>query len=122
MGKTSYLASDKLLSEYRNLILAHRSDLDLCENCAVVNSLEEALSLLQMEPEIFILGGAQVFSQAISIANYMYLTLIHGMFEGDAFFPKYDENEWQVIKSDFHEKDVENPYDYTFLELERILI
>ena len=121
MGKTSYLAPDKLLSDYRNLILAHRSDFDLCENCEVVKSLEEGLSLLQMEPEIFILGGAHVFSQAIFKANYMYLTLIHEMFEGDAFFPNYDEKEWKVIKSDFHRKDVENPYDYTFLELNRIL-
>ncbi|MFC2125932.1 dihydrofolate reductase [Bacteroidota bacterium] len=120
MGKKSYLAQDKLLSSNRNLILAHTPDFELCSNCIMVKSVAEALTTLKNEDEIFILGGASIFSQTIHLANYMYLTIIHSEFEGDAYFPEYDERHWQVKRSDFHYKDVTNPYDYTFLELERI--
>lgn len=119
MGKMSYLAPDKLLSDYKNLILSHSDDLELCHNCEVSHSLKEALAKLVNEEEIFILGGANVFSQAISIANYMYLTVIHHVFEGDAFFPEYDPDLWTFKKKSHHKSDKDNPFDYTFYELEK---
>ena len=120
MGKNSYLAPDKLLSSKQNLILAHTPNFDLCQNCDMVNSIDQAIKKLKNEKEIFILGGASVFSQTLHFANYMYLTIIHAEFKGDVWFPEYDESDWEVIRSDFHHKDEANPYDYTFLELERI--
>jgi len=119
MGKKSYLSPDKLLSSKRNLILAHTPNFKLCPNCEMVTSIEDAMRTLKDEKEIFILGGAHVFSQTIHMADSMYLTIIHSRFEGDACFPEYNKKEWEVIKSNFHQKDEENPNDYTFLELRK---
>ncbi|MBS0001029.1 MAG: dihydrofolate reductase [Cyclobacteriaceae bacterium] len=116
MGRNSYLAPDKLLSTSRSIILSHSEIPDLCENCIRAENWETALSLLQHEPEIFILGGQSIFEQAMSFANYIYLTVVHGIFPGDAWFPEIDKLEWKLIKDRFYHRDSRNPYDYSFQE------
>jgi dihydrofolate reductase len=120
MGRNSYEAPDRLISTRRSIILSHGEIPDLCENCLRVESLEKAFHLLGMESEIFILGGQSVFEQAISYANYIYLTVIHAFFEGDAYFPDIDMSDWRMIKNEFYNRDAENPYDYSFQEFERM--
>lgn len=119
MGKNSYEAPDKLLSSKKSVILSHSGIPDLCKNCFQAGSWDSALELLKGEPEIFILGGQSVFEQAISFASYIYLTIIHEEFSGDAYFPQIKLSQWRIIRDEFHHKDSENPYDYSFLEYER---
>ncbi len=119
IGKNSYEAPDKLLSTKKTVILSHTEIPDLCENCIRANSWEAALHLLKGEPEIFILGGQSVFEQAISFANYVYLTIIHAEFSGDAYFPQIKLSQWKIIRDQFHHKDTENLHDYSFREYER---
>lgn len=119
MGKNSYEAPDRLLSTNHSVILSHTGVSDLCNNCIVVNSWESAFDRLKEEPEIFILGGQSVFEQAISFSNYIYLTIIHSEFTGDAYFPEIKLSQWKIIKDRFFHKDSENQFDYSFLEYER---
>ncbi len=67
------------------------------------------------EDEIFIIGGGQIYSQGIKFAKRLYLTVVHGNFEGDAFFPEYPE--FKKIISE--RKSEGNGYRYTFFTLER---
>lgn len=119
MGKNSYEAPDKLLSTNKSVILSHSRIQDLCKNCYQAESWDSAFTLLKKEPEIFILGGQSVFEQAISFASYIYLTIIHAEFPGDAYFPQIKLSQWRIIRDEFHHKDSENPYDYSFREYER---
>ena len=119
MGRNSYLAPDKLLSTSRSIILSHSVIPDLCEKCLRVQDWEAALALVKGEPEVFILGGQRIFEQALSFANYIYLTLIHARISGDAFFPEIDGSKWQLVRSRSFRRDRENPYDYSFLEYTR---
>ncbi len=122
MGRNSYEAPDRLLSTNKSIILSHKEIAGLCENCIRSDNLNKAIDLLKDESEIFILGGQSVFEQAISIANYIYLTEIHIEILGDAHFPVIEEKQWRKVKNEFHNKDSQNPYNYSFLEFERILI
>jgi dihydrofolate reductase len=119
MGKNSYEAPDKLLSTKKSIILSHTGIHNLCGNCFQADSWDSALEMLSGEPEIFILGGQSVFEQAISFAHYIYLTIIHAELSGDAYFPQIKLSQWKIIRDEFHHKDSENPYDYSFLEYER---
>lgn len=68
-----------------------------------------------VEPEIFIIGGADIFEQTLSLANRLYLTIVEGQYEGDAFFPDYSE----FTKVISEEKGESGKYKYKFVTLER---
>lgn len=119
MGRKSYQAEDALVSEYRNIILTSREDLTMGPNAEVAPSLEEALHRLRAEREIFILGGASVFEQALPRADYLYLTIVHGFFHGDAYFPPIDWTRWRLVKSRRHLADAENSHAMAMNEYER---
>lgn len=119
MGRKSYLSEDRLLSDKLSIILTHHPTDHLHPDCIKAESLGEALSILADENEIFILGGGEVFRQSLSIANYIYLTLIHTNVKGDTFFPEIDNLQWKLVREDFYEKSILNQYDYSFLEYAR---
>ena len=64
--------------------------------------------------EVFVIGGAQLFKELFSVADRLYITEIHHEFEGDTFFPEFEESEWTLSSSEKGIKDEKNPYDYFF--------
>lgn len=86
----------------------------------VAASLEDALRLAQGDNEVFVGGGAGVYRQTLDLADRMYLTLLPDDFEGDTYFPRYDESHWQVQQREIHEPEETDPNRYTFLTLDRI--
>jgi dihydrofolate reductase len=83
----------------------------------VVSSLDEAIKEAKKvdQEEIFIIGGGQIFEQSITIANKIYLTIVHTNLEGDVYFPEYLE----FTKEVFKKESSNDEYSYTFLELEK---
>ena len=69
--------------------------------------------------EVFIIGGGQIYRLALPVANSIYLTRVHGKFDGDVFFPNIDKNEWKLASSEPQKKDEKNPIDYTYLVYRR---
>lgn len=118
MGRNSYLSEDVLLSDYKSVILTHEK-LRLRKNCILSSGLREALDMLKDEEAIFILGGEKVFRQSIPLSTCIYLTLIHTMIDGDAFFPEIEPGTWVEESSQFNRRDKSNPYDYTFITYRR---
>lgn len=86
----------------------------------VAPSLEDALRLAHGDDEVFIGGGAGVYRQTLTLADRMYLTLLPDDFEGDTYFPRYDESHWEVRRTEVHEPEETDPNRYTFLTLDRI--
>ena len=94
----------------------------ICESLgyAVVNSLEQAIDVAKKKErdnngEIFIIGGGQIFQQALPFADRLYLTIVEGEFDADTFFPDYSSFKKVV----FEESHASGGYKYKFLELER---
>ncbi|MBP1664260.1 MAG: dihydrofolate reductase [Bacteroidetes bacterium] len=83
-------------------------------------SIKDALYLCEHEDEVFIIGGASIFSQAIKMVDYMYITWVHANFEADTFFPKISLKVWKETSRKEFKADEQNPYPYTFCEYERI--
>ena len=118
MGRKTFESIGKPLPKRINIIITRDKDYD-AQNCTVVHSIDEALEAAKNATEVMVIGGAQIYKEFLPKANRMYLTIIDADFQGDTYFPKYDVTEWEETAYEEHEKDTENPYDYTFITLER---
>ena len=85
----------------------------------VAASLEEALALAANEEEVFVIGGAGVFAEALPQAERLYLTLVHAEVAGDVFFPEVDAGAWRLVSEERHEADERHAYPFSFLVYER---
>ena len=118
MGRKSFQAEDALISDYRNVVITTQEALDLPDHSQIANSPEAALNLLQDESEIFILGGATIFEQMMPRINYLYLTIVHHTFTGDAYFPEIDWDQWALTQSVYHPADDRHAYPFSLNEYE----
>ena len=116
MGRKTYDSIGRPLPKRRNIVITRQADLAI-PGCEIASSLEDALKMTKHEAEVFIIGGAQIFEQALPHANRMYLTYIDHDFPGDAYFPEYKESDWKIIDE---KKILADPFDYSFVTLERI--
>lgn len=102
------------LPNRRNIVLSRNKGLNF-ENAENAASLDKALKLCGNEDEVFIIGGGEVYEEAVGIAHKLYITVIDYSFdEADTFFPFIDRNRWEKIKSESHQSDENNKYGYTF--------
>lgn len=123
MGRKTYESIGKPLPDRRNIVISSQSmlqnDHHYTADCEVYASLQEALSVVENHDETMIIGGGQLFSTALPEADRLYLTLIHGKFEGDVFFPDWNRYKWRETKRESHQADQKNKYAYDFVDLER---
>jgi len=113
MGRKTYETVGRPLPGRQNIIITRNPDYK-AEGCEVVSSLPEALEAAKNSEEVFVIGGGQLFEQALPLANKLYLTLVHASPEGDVFF-SYDPADWQEISKESHEADEKNQYSYSFI-------
>ncbi len=118
MGRRTWESLPGLLPERPHIVLTRKPGYQ-APGCRVVGSVAEALEAAGDVPEVMIVGGADLYRQLLPQAGRMYLTLVHTDVPGDAFFPAFDQRQWQERARETHAADARNPYDYTFLTLER---
>jgi len=108
------------LPNRRNIVISRNKEL-VIEGAEVYSSLDYALLKSDNEAEVFITGGAQVYSQALTVADKLYITRIHAAFpEADAFFPPIDREIWKEIGRETFPADEKNPYSFSFIEYKRL--
>jgi dihydrofolate reductase len=114
MGRKTFESIGKPLPNRDNIIVSRDNNFT-AEGCKIMPSLEDAIgyaSILDFD-EIFIIGGASIYSQAMKFADKLYLTLVKGSFDADAFFPEYSEFKKELSR----EEGSEGSFRFTFLEL-----
>ena len=121
MGRKTYESLPKgALPNRRNIVLTRQQDASF-PGTEVYSSIDEALSHCSQEEKVYIMGGAQVYSQALSMADELEITLVHDSpAQADTFFPEFGSDEsWHLINREDHEPDEKNPYPYSFLTYRR---
>ena len=93
MGRKTYESVGKPLPNRRNIIIT-RQNISI-DGCEVVNSIDQALKSSAGEDEIFIVGGAEIYNQALSLTDRIYLTIVHHNFDGDTYFPDIKDDIWK---------------------------
>lgn len=117
MGRKTYESIGKPLPERTNIVVT-RSVKEI-PGCVVTHSFEAALELAQkIDPEeVFVIGGAELYAQAVPFADRMYLTLIESeVADADVFFPPYKDSMREVYREECH--DHVPPYSWTIFERE----
>jgi len=118
MGRKTWESMGKKALPNRTSIVITRDKNYKAEGCKLVHSFDEAIAAVQNDEEVFVIGGAEIYKEALSKAGKMYITRIHHAFEGDTFFPEFGKEWFEAINNDF-EKDGKNKYDFSLCEYER---
>jgi dihydrofolate reductase len=114
MGRKTFESLGKPLPNRTNVIISRNKNYK-AKGCLVVNSLTEALKAANNDDNPYILGGAQIFIEAMSVTDVLDITLIDHEFEADVYFPEIDKNIWEEISRKDCVADSKNKYDYSFV-------
>ncbi|VAW25565.1 Dihydrofolate reductase [hydrothermal vent metagenome] len=119
MGRKTFESLGKPLPNRTNIIVTRNTNFS-AKNCIVANSLQQALEAVKNDESPFILGGAEIYKQAIKIADKLDITFVHHKFEADVFFPEIDKSIWKEVSRNEFKADEKNKYNYSFVTFERI--
>jgi len=103
-------------------IIVSRQQGFVCEGCKVVKSVEEGIEFARQngEQELMVIGGGEIYRQALPKTDKIYLTKVHHTFpDADTFFPVLSEKEWNPLNSEWNMADEKNEFDFEFVVLER---
>lgn len=121
MGKKTFESLPvRPLPKRTNIVLTSLLSEGVVEGYYEANSLEDALEMCVNEKEVFIIGGSSVYAQSMEMAQKMYITWVHGDFQGDTFFPKIDFSKWKLVSTETHKPNSSNPHPYTFTVYEKV--
>jgi dihydrofolate reductase len=117
MGRKTYESIGKPLPGRTNIILTRNSNYQAAD-CITVTSLDEAIKLAKTkgETELMVIGGAEIYKEALGRANRIYLSKVDFKGKADAFFPEFNEKDWKVISEVKHSTD---SIPWTFKVIER---
>jgi dihydrofolate reductase len=122
MGRKTFESIGRPLPKRRNIILTRDPSFH-AEGVEVIHSLEAGLADLEcfdLEAEVMITGGGEVYSLALPIAHKMHLTFVDTLVENaDAFFPPWNPAEWHEVSREVHEVDDRHALGFSFVDLER---
>ena len=118
MGRRTFFSLPKApLPNRRNIVITDVEG-ETFDGCETVGSIDEAIKLVQNEPEVFIIGGGMIYRQFYPLVQRLYLTLVHKEMEADIYFPAIDFTEWQeTTREDLFDEG--NNFFYSYLDLVR---
>ncbi len=117
MGRKTHESLGRPLPNRRNVVVTRQET--TFEGCETVHSLGEALALFPAEKEVFIIGGAQIYAEALPLADRFYLTRVEHSYEGDTRFPEWDASQWRLVESEAFPHGESYPYPFVFETYER---
>ena len=124
MGRKTLEALGKPLPNRLNIVITRNTDFRT-DGVTVVHTLDDAIAKAkagdQNQREIFVIGGAEIYTMALPIATTLYLTEIHRAYEGDAYFPEFDKGQWEEVSRVSHPADERHEESFDFVEYERIV-
>lgn len=123
MGRKTYESIGRLLPNRLNVVVTRRKDFQV-PGAEVVHSLEEAIEVCRTrnpaDEEIFVIGGGDLYRQAMDRADRIYLTLVETEMVGDAFFPEVDRDRFRETANELRPADDRHAFAYRFLVFDRV--
>ncbi len=118
MGRKTFDSIGKPLPGRTTVVVTRNQELKI-DGCIVAHSLQQAIAACADDNEIFIVGGAELYTQALPLADTLYLTEIQQEVKGDAHFPEFDNKEWQEVSREQRNQQLPQPLDYHFVTYRR---
>lgn len=118
MGRKTWQSIGRPLPGRQNIVITRQAEF-VAGGCDVVASPAAALALAGDAAEIMVIGGGEIYRGFLPGAARLYLTRVHAVIEGDAFFPEIDPRTWQLIETESHDADDAHQYAFDFMTFER---
>jgi len=118
MGRKTWESIGRPLPGRQNIVVSGSAGLRI-DGCEVAGSLEDALARASTG-EVMVIGGGDLYRQALPLANRMILTFVEGEIEGDTFFPAWDPEDWVLVTQRPVVRSVTNPKGFEVREYRRI--
>ncbi len=121
VGRKTFQSIGSALVGRQMIILTRNPEFEAPE-CFTSASLNEALARAESagEKEVFIIGGAEIYQEALPLADRLYLTRVHTRVDVDVYFPVIDDEEWDLVAEEFYPKDEKNLIPHTYYQYHRI--
>jgi dihydrofolate reductase len=118
MGRKTFESIGKPLPGRTTVVVTRDRNLKI-DGCIVAHSLTEALAACASDPEVFVVGGADIYAQALDLADTLYVTEIQQEVTGDARFPEFDRTQWRETSREKRSQETPQPLEYHFVEYQR---
>ena len=118
IGRKTYLSIGKPLPGRSNIVVTRQHGFE-APGCLVAHDLDEVLNLAGAAREAVVIGGSVLYATALDRAERIYLTVVHGEFEGDTWFPEFSLNDWLIESSRHQREDAKNAYRTSYHVLTR---
>ncbi|MCG8672083.1 MAG: dihydrofolate reductase [Pseudomonadales bacterium] len=111
MGRKTFESLGRVLPGRPHVVISRNANYELPENCYLVSNLEEGVAkanslLTEDQTEAVVIGGGQIYQEALAVVDTLYITEVHLQPEGDAFFPEVDPNLWQEMERNELQGDI----------------
>ncbi|MFT3683093.1 MAG: dihydrofolate reductase [Ferruginibacter sp.] len=115
MGRKTFESVGKPLPGRTNIVITRQADWQ-ADNVVTATGITDAIkkAAATNAKEAFVIGGGEIYKEAMHLASIIYLTRVHAAFNGDTFFPAIHENEWELVSNDDFEADEKHQYAYSF--------
>lgn len=117
MGRTTYESIGRPLPGRRNLVLSRKGF--SADGIEVFSALDKAIDAVGAVDELMVIGGARVYEAVLPSAHRLYLSVVHGEFEGDTWFPAIEPSAWTIVSTDHVPADERNQWAHTWFTLDR---
>jgi len=120
MGRKTWESMNAALKNRTNIVVTRREEYE-AEGATVVHSLDDAIRIAPTaEEEVFIIGGGEIFREALPLADRVYLTVVHANVKGDITFPEMHDDDWTLTTDEHHDADDRHAYTFSFRVYDRI--
>ena len=114
MGRKTFDSFPGLLPNRKHIVISRNKNISFSDEVTVVYNFEDAIKETGDDENPFIIGGGQIYKLALEVSDKIELTRVHEEFKADTFFPKIDENKWELIHEEFNEKDERHQFSFTY--------
>lgn len=115
MGRKTFESFPKPLPNRTHIVISRQQNYKVPEGVIVVHTLEDAIDAAKGDEQPFVIGGGEIYKQAMPYASKIELTRVHDTFEADTFFPKIDFSIWKEIDKTVHSKDARHKHSFSFI-------
>ena len=115
MGRKTFESFPKPLPNRTHIVISRQENYQVPSGVIVVNNLEDAFDAARSDKQPFVIGGGEIYKQAMPFADKIELTRVHENFDADTFFPEIDTSIWKEISNTYHAKDEKHKHDFSFL-------
>jgi dihydrofolate reductase len=117
MGRKTFESIGRPLPDRKNIVISRNTEY-VAPGCVVVGSMDAALAEAGKDAdptaEVFIIGGGEIYNLGLQYAHKMYLTSVDTEIPADVRFPEFNEREWSLVATEFHQQDEKHPHPFTF--------